>query len=378
MKRDRDETVVGGAPQTIEIRGENDKIVRNSPYGPSRASLGWGTPFQPPASCTIKEFPQLRIGTSSLNSIRGKDRDMERMLKQYMKKFSVLEHCNPYHRMGDEEHWAQWKAYVSTRRDPPFVYTVKANQYLTHTRMLEVDDDTINHIDNFFAKRCSILGSQLWAVLIQLPPQFHMTIPHLERIRAVATRIAPTGVHCAIEFRHKSWYCEEVYAVLKDIRWTLVVTHNEDVGESPMVDTGTDLLYVRLHGAVERFCGDYGPAAMSRWAELIMRFLSGGPSRRVVFFLNNNESSANDLTSAVADGTFLANRIRELAKHPLPAAAASGPIATDLPVSTAAQNTAASPSTSQSVKQSPGSTSNTQAAAKSSPSKPIAVVEVID
>jgi uncharacterized protein YecE (DUF72 family) len=304
-KRDRDD-----AAQYIEERSETEKIVRNSPYGPARVSYGWGTPFKPCAKCVVNGVPNIRIGMSSLNGVPGKVREMPILMQQYLKKFSVMEHCNPYHRMNEPQSWVQWKGMVEKR---DFIFTIKANQFLTHTKLLEMDEDTAAHIDHFFRDRCLLLGPHLGPVLIQLPPSFRLSSTHLDRIKAVAARIAPTGVHCAVEFRHKSWFCEEVYAVLRQVGWTLVVTHNEDVGESPHVDTGTHVMYVRLHGAVDRFVGDYGPVLIKKWAEQCLAFVNQNPAaNHVFFFLNNNESQVGGLTSAVVDATCLAESINAL------------------------------------------------------------------
>jgi uncharacterized protein YecE (DUF72 family) len=256
-------------------------------------------------------------------------------MQQYVKKFVVLEHCNPYHRMNDPATWLQWKSMVEKR---DFVFTVKANQFLTHTKMLEMDEDTAAHIDHFFRDRCLLLGPHLGPVLIQLPPSFRMSASHVDRIRAVAARIAPTGIRCAVEFRHRSWFCEEVYAVLREVGWTMVVTHNEDVGESPHVDTGTNIMYVRLHGAVDRFVGDYGPVLMKKWAEQAVAFASRGDqgTNSVFFFLNNNESHIGGLTSSIADATCFAESVRSIAQSAAAPLGTAAPTLSDTAVSAAA------------------------------------------
>jgi uncharacterized protein YecE (DUF72 family) len=304
MKRSRDD----GSPtarQFIEERNEGDKLVRNSPYGSLRSVKGWGSPFQKPVRCVVEQRPSIHIGISSLNGVPGKDRDMGRLLEQYRRKFNALEHCNPYHRMGDEQHWRAWGKMVENSN---FIYAVKANQYLTHTRMLQMDEELDLHMRNFFEDRCPMLGTHLGPVLLQLPPQFHMTSEHLDRIRAVASRM-PSFIRVAVEFRHRSWFCEEAYGVLRSCKWALVVTHNEDIGESPVIDTGVGFMYVRLHGAVGRYVGDYGPVAMEKWADEILRFTSEGHSREVYFFFNNNESHINGLCSSVVDATCLAEHL---------------------------------------------------------------------
>jgi uncharacterized protein YecE (DUF72 family) len=296
--------------QYIETRDDGElKVVKNSPYGSTRASLGWGTPFQQPLKCTIEGNSNIHIGISSLNGVPGKDREMQKLVAQYVKKFHCLEHCYPYHRMCDPQVWDSWRAMVQRR--PDFVFTIKANQYLTHTRRLELDADVATHIENFFVQRVPLLGPHLGPVLIQLPPNFQKTTDHMERIRSVAVRI-PSTVRIAVEFRHKTWFCDEVYDLLREMRWSLVVTHNEDIGESPFVITNPSFLYVRLHGAVSQYVGDYGPVLMQRWAEIIAKFVLEDRSRHVYFFLNNNESQIGGLTSSVVDASCLAQNLRKI------------------------------------------------------------------
>jgi uncharacterized protein YecE (DUF72 family) len=321
-KRDRDADAPS-APQTIEERGE-EKIVKNSPYGKARAGFGWGSPFAPPAKGTIPAQPQVRVGLSSLNGVPSKQRGMAALLALYQKKYSCLEHCQTYHQMHDPAVWAQWKALC---RSDDFVFTIKANQYLTHHRLLEVDADTLAHIDKFFGERCvGVLGKQLGAVLLQLPPSFKRTPEHLGRLRAVAQAV-PAAARVAVEFRHASWYCEEVYAVLRAAKWALVHTHNFDVGDGPVVDTGCGFMYVRLMGAVGQYVGDYGRPAMQHWADIVRRFIAAnGPAAPVYFFLNNNESHVGGLTSGNVDAAVFAEIMRSAA-----AAAVAPPVAVASP-----------------------------------------------
>jgi uncharacterized protein YecE (DUF72 family) len=249
----------------------------------------------------------VRLGTSSLNSTPSKDRAMDKLLQQYQKKFTALEHCQPYHRMGDEETWDKWHAMAGK----DFVYTVKCNQFLTHMKLLELDDDLRAHIQNFFVDRIPRLKQKFGAALMQLPPQFRMTDDHLARLKAVGAQIPPS-VRVAVEFRHASWYCDAVYDVLRSLKWALVATHNHDVGNSPVVDTGAGFMYVRLHGSIAQYGGDYGKESLRFWASAIRRFIAAnGPDAPVYFFLNNNESHISALTSSVVDATALAIMLDE-------------------------------------------------------------------
>src|SRR3546814_19085835 len=53
-------------------------------------------------------------------------------------------------------------------------------------------------------------GDSLGPVLYQLPPHFTLDLPRLEDF----LRIAPRHPVPVFEFRHPSWYVDEVYALL--------------------------------------------------------------------------------------------------------------------------------------------------------------------
>ncbi|KAH9582102.1 Protein of unknown function DUF72 [Trypanosoma melophagium] len=367
-----------GLLQRVEKRGSSGNVVVNSPYGVSRSLYGWGDLFHPPRTAHIAGYPNIHIGISSLNSVPGKDRRMPTLLAKYSRKFHCLEHCYTYHNISDEATWTMWKdmctphtsevsshsqsastegekvklqvkgkdtkddnnnnsnsnntmirnekksspmkvANVNSQRQE-FIYTIKANQFLTHTRMLAIDNDLEEHIINFFGRRCPRLEHHLGPVLLQLPPQFHKTSENMNRIEGVAARI-PKTIRIAVEFRHRSWYCEEIYNLLRCIGWALVVAHHHnDPTGSVYINTGVPFMYVRMHGAVGLHVGDYGPDRLLEWAERIVNFIRDGiteeeeDKREVFFFFNNSDSHVGGLISSIVDATYLAEKVQSLLK----------------------------------------------------------------
>lgn len=304
--------------QDVVEREDGQQIVKNSPYGAARAKLGWGDLFAKPVVCFNAAFPNVRIGISSLNGVAstGK-REMVELIKLYRRKFTCLEHCQTYHAMGDVANWHKWKEYAPAG----FQYTIKANQFLTHAKQLKVDDDTTQHINNFFRDRCMILqdAGKLGAVLIQLPPTFTASgtnLKNLQECGKLISEVAP-AINIVVEFRHASWFCDSTYDTLVQLRWGIVAVHNHDTGDSPVVDRvnlaagkGKGLFYARLHGSVKQFMGDYGRDKMKLWAHKMRAFLEqSGPEGQAFCFLNNNESHINSLTSSVVDATALAEEI---------------------------------------------------------------------
>ncbi|KAG5490081.1 hypothetical protein JKF63_00200 [Porcisia hertigi] len=396
--------------QQLVERGPHDTLVQHSPYGQSRNTIyGWGNLFQRPLSATIPSHPYVHIGISSLNgvpTVGRSDRSMRSLLTRYRMKFNCLEHCYPYHKVGDTETWRAWAAMVkdssvtnsgtigpATAQAHPshatkgtvtaglaaaepsplrpcvvnarrFLYAIKANNFLTHVKQLDIKDaEVAEHVQVFFRERCRALEPYLGPVLIQLPPSFgyspeniqrltrlYQVLPHegaqmqetmprsLEDASSVGTSSTPAPasaagqsqqrLRVAVEFRNRSWYREETFALLRSLRWALVVAHHhDDLTYSRVVDTGAGFLYIRLHGPLGRNVGDYGPLAMRLWAEEILQYLhptKGGidsgrvnsapceTAREVFVFLNNSDSHIGGTASSVVDATCLAEQLRGL------------------------------------------------------------------
>lgn len=375
--------------QTVSERGEHNAIVRHSPYGRTRnAAYGWSELFGSPSFSAKEHDFRIHIGTSSLNSVPGRDRSFCALFKKYRRKFNSLEHCYPYHRLGTPETWREWRTAAcensATRCDdsgmkarcesagptptspPPtststntyavsrcrFIFTVKANKFLTHEKMLNCDlQEVREHVHLFFSCLCCQLAPYLGPVLLQLPPSFPKTETTMQRLRqfnallpqddvilvytdeekyqqrdgsktvigsAAAEGVRQRRVRIAVEFRHDSWYDAETFALCREFQWAVVVSHTGITGResavnfSHHVDTGAAFMYCRLHGPLSMYTGDYGPTGMERWAEMARRFLLVNPFGEVFIFLNNNDSNVGGVTSSTVDATYLSTLLRNV------------------------------------------------------------------
>ncbi|KNC80907.1 hypothetical protein SARC_06748 [Sphaeroforma arctica JP610] len=288
--------------QTLEKEGCK-MVVRGSPYGATRKKYGWGTPFAPPKVCSSSKYPNVHIGTSSLSCVSGKDREMQKLMSQYQRKFITLEHCTTYHGVGDAENWQKWKKLA--RKKKGFTYTIKANNYLTHKRNLKMDLESEAHVQHFFLERCSILGDTFSVGLVQLPSTFVCTEENTSRLRLFATKV-PANVKVAVEFRHRTWFNEETYSILREARWALVSGHSPITGNVPVVDTNAGFLYIRLHGALTMYMGDYGQEGLQPWVRPIQEYCDRDATHEAFVFFNNSESEVAGLASSVVDATHFA------------------------------------------------------------------------
>jgi uncharacterized protein YecE (DUF72 family) len=119
-----------------------------------------------------------------------------------------------------------------------FQFAVKANQKITHVARLR----DVSEFTGDFIKGLQPLGAEkkLGPVLFQLPPFLKCDVGLLQDFLAVL----PRSLRAAFEFRHESWFSEEVYAVLRSANAALCNAESEKL-ETPDVQTA-DFAYLRL------------------------------------------------------------------------------------------------------------------------------------
>jgi uncharacterized protein YecE (DUF72 family) len=103
-----------------------------------------------------------------------------------------------------------------------FCFAVKAHQAITHIKRLKKAEDFVPR----FLSTVEPLAQarKMGPVLFQLPPNMKADRALLEEFLAVL----PRGVPSAFEFRHESWFTDEVFAILKTHNRALCVAETEE------------------------------------------------------------------------------------------------------------------------------------------------------
>ena len=207
----------------------------------------------------------------------------------YAETFDTVEVNATFYRLPLRSTVAGWAA----RTPRTFLFAVKASRYLTHVKRLRDLPAGLARLEERIAplREADELGPVLW----QLPASFRRDDVRLAETLA---RL-PDGRH-AFEFRHPSWFDDDVYALLREHRAALVVADRNGLPEAPWVDTA-GWWYVRLHHGRAGRRGNYSPAELERWAER----LRGRSGDAYVYFNNDWEGfapqNAATLRSLVAD-----------------------------------------------------------------------------
>jgi uncharacterized protein YecE (DUF72 family) len=126
------------------------------------------------------------------------------------------------------------------------LYCAKLTRTMTH----EIDEDWKSQAARYHRGIRPLLDSGcLLSVLVQLPPSFRRTPENRTYLAHLFDALHPLPL--AVEFRHRSWARDSVFAGLEQRRVTLVSVDAPPLPDLfPPLDvvTNPDLFYLRLHG----------------------------------------------------------------------------------------------------------------------------------
>jgi uncharacterized protein YecE (DUF72 family) len=229
----------------------------------------------------------LYVGTSGYSykewkgSFYPDDLPEKEMLRFYGERFRAVEINNTFYRMPKGSTLEAWTKDVPS----DFQFVLKAPQRITHIQRLKEAGDSVSYL----LQVAGVLKEQLGPLLFQLPPYLKKDLPRLRDFLA----LLPPERRIAFEFRHQSWFDEELVSLLREHRAVLCMAEAENDLEIPFVSTA-DWGYLRLRRP------DYGDAELKTWAA---RVRDQGWRDAFVFFKHEEEGK----------GPQMARRYLELA-----------------------------------------------------------------
>lgn len=198
----------------------------------------------------------LYVGTSgySYSAWKGSfypaDLSERRMLHYYAEGFPAVEINNTFHRMPKPSVLENWAGEVPAG----FKFVLKAPQRITHVQRLKDADDSVSYL----MQVAEVLGERLGALLFQLPPGLKKDRPLLRDFLA----LMPPQRRVAFEFRHASWFDEEIFALLHLNNAAICIAETEGDLQVPFVATA-DWGYLRLRRP------EYGVAELKKWLKRV-------------------------------------------------------------------------------------------------------------
>ncbi len=169
------------------------------------------------------------------------------MLGYYATQLPTVEINNTFYRMPRRELLQGWIAKVPEE----FSFVLKASQRVTHRRDREKSLEALGYLMQATVEVAGRLGPMLF----QFPPHARKDV---ERLREILAGLHD-GRRAAFEFRHDSWFDDEVYGALRERGAALVCSDTEKTDEPPLVATG-GYGYLRLRRP------GYDDDALRSWA----------------------------------------------------------------------------------------------------------------
>ncbi len=183
-------------------------------------------------------------------SFYPEDLKEDAFLRHYATRLPTVEINNTFYRLPKESVLREWASQVPD----DFLFTLKASQRITHFARLRAEAaDALG----FLLRNTEVMGEKLGVVLFQLPPNLQKDLPRLQAFLA----LLPEGRRFAFEFRHPSWFGDDVVAELRAHNAAMAVIEQEDFS-SPMIPTA-EWGYLRRH----RF--DYDARMLELWCRRI-------------------------------------------------------------------------------------------------------------
>lgn len=197
------------------------------------------------------------------------------MLGYYAERLQSVELNNTFYRMPQRSMVESWRAQVPDN----FRFSVKASQRITHFKRLnEVTDETKQMLDTIGA-----LEDRLGVVLFQLPPNMKKDIDRLGSF----LEILPAELNATFEFRHPTWFDDEVLNLLRQHNRALCIS---DTDELPVthIDKTAHWGYLRLRRV------NYLEAELREW---IKRIKAQKWEQTFVFFKHEDEGTGPKLAA---------------------------------------------------------------------------------
>jgi uncharacterized protein YecE (DUF72 family) len=222
----------------------------------------------------------IRIGCSGWNyqSWRGgefypKGVPPSRWLEHYSRVFDTVEVNSTFYRLASAKAVARW----IEQTPPGFVFALKASRYLTHIKRLTELEQGIRR---YYERIEPLVGTpKLGPIVWQLPPNFQRDEERLEGALAAL----PEGRHC-FEFRHRSWFTDDVYAMLRAYGAALVIGDRKGL-DFQTHEMTTDWTLVRFHHGHRGRRGNYSKSELEEWAQ---RFETWRRKVEIYAYFNND------------------------------------------------------------------------------------------
>lgn len=180
----------------------------------------------------------------------------KKFLEYYASQFNSVEIDYTFYRMPNSKTVGAWRAATPDG----FKFALKASQKITHKERLQTPSEALDYLLSVVPG----LESRLGVLLYQLPPFFRCDRQRLETFLSVL----PHGIPRAFEFRHPSWFVDEVYKLLE--KYNAALSINDGDEQTTPIQLTAGLSYVRLRKS------EYTAEQREEWKQRIRSWVKQG------------------------------------------------------------------------------------------------------
>ncbi|ASU35092.1 DUF72 domain-containing protein [Mucilaginibacter xinganensis] len=177
-----------------------------------------------------------------------------------------------------------------------FKFTFKLWRNITHNKQLAFNAKDVTRFMDVISRGVSKKG----CILVQFPPK--VTIAQTEQLTHLLSLLTQANKtqqwHVAVEFRHRSWYNDEVYELLSSFDAGMVL-QDMPASPSPQVITAAGFVYLRFHGPEGNYKGSYADELLYEYAQYVSEWQEEG--RDVYVYFNNTAGDAWNNLCTLAD-----------------------------------------------------------------------------
>ncbi|TYR38390.1 DUF72 domain-containing protein [Sphingobacterium phlebotomi] len=193
----------------------------------------------------------------------------------YSKHFNTYEFNGSFYKFPTVQNLLAWHDKVPV----DFKFSLKVPRIITHIRRLEQCDE---EIEEFYRVSQEGLKNKLACILWQLPPSFSY---NEDRLKSVL-RAMNADFKNVVEFRHKSWWRQDVIKILHENNITFCNVNYPKLPTS--IQQTTSIGYVRMHGNPELFYSEYTKDEV----ETLYHEVDTVGFKEIYIYFNNTASTA--------------------------------------------------------------------------------------
>ena len=238
--------------------------------------------------CPTPDPPAINVGCSGWfywhwrGQFYPKDMPTTNWFNFYSENFQTVELNAPFYSWPTRASVATWRRQTGQKE---FIYTIKVCELITHIKRF-TGTKTLVHDFGYIA---DLLESRMGCFLYQLPPSFHFTP---SRLRNIVNQLDQRRRN-VVEFRHISWWNEEVYAAFRQAG--IIFCSCSGPGLPDELISTSEEVYIRFHGKKKWYLYDYSDEELIVW---VKRISQSGAKRVWAYF--NNDREGNSINNAKA------------------------------------------------------------------------------